>query len=136
MQEKLEKIIHLFYHNSYTCFVEKAVILNENLSSQWPGSKKLCFQFHGTKITKTYINRISIFLLSPNLLTMHSCTGEKNWEVKILRHPKTSSLLVIVMSCPQIGSLSSSTANQRAAQNNYRALGYQDLYFLNFVTCN
>ena len=40
------------------------------------------------------------------------------------------------MSCPQIGSLSSSTANQKAAQNNYRALGCQDLYFLNFVTCN
>ena len=45
------------------------------------------------------------------------------------------SLLVIVLSCPQIGSLSSSTANQRAAQNNYRALGCQNLYFLNFVTC-
>ena len=39
------------------------------------------------------------------------------------------------MSCPNIGSLSSSTANQRAAQNNYRAYGCQDLYFLNFVAC-
>ena len=28
-----------------------------------------------------------------------------------------------------------STANQRAAQNNYRALGCQDLYFLNFASC-
>ena len=57
--------------------------------------------------------------------------------IQILRHPKTGSLyvLVIVLSCPQIGSLSSSTANQRAAQNNYRSLGCQDLYFLNFVTC-
>ena len=62
-------------------------------------------------------------------------TGEKNEEVQILRHPKTGSLLVIALSCPQIGSLSSSTANQRAAQNNYRDLGCQDLYFLNFVTC-
>ena len=54
-------------------------------------------------------------------------TGEKNEEVQILKHPKTSFLLVIVLSCPQIGSLSSSTANQRAAQNNYRAWGFQDL---------
>ena len=53
----------------------------------------------------------------------------------MLTYPKTGSLLVIVLSCPQIGSLSSSTANQRAAQNNYRAFGCQDLYFLNFVTC-
>ena len=39
------------------------------------------------------------------------------------------------MSCPQIGSLITSTANQKAAQNNYRALGCQNLYFLNFVAC-
>ena len=52
------------------------------------------------------------------------------------RHPKTSSLLVIVLSCPQIDSLSSSTANQREAQNNYRALGCHDLYYLNFVASN
>ena len=45
-------------------------------------------------------------------------------------------LLVIVLSCPQIDSLSSSTANQRAAQNNYWAFECQDMYFLNFVTCN
>ena len=62
-------------------------------------------------------------------------TGEKIEEVQILRHPKTGSLLVVVLSCPQIGSLSSSTANQRAAQNNYQALGCQGLYFLNFVMC-
>ena len=37
--------------------------------------------------------------------------------------PKSSSLLVIVLSCPLIGSLSSSTANWRAAQNNYWTLG-------------
>jgi hypothetical protein len=36
-------------------------------------------------------------------------------EIKYRR----KSLLVIVLSCPLIGSLSSSTANQRAAQNNY-----------------
>ena len=53
-----------------------------------------------------------------------------------MRPPKPGSLLVIVLSCPQIGSLSNSTANQRAAQNNYWTLGLQDLYFLNFVTCN
>ena len=41
----------------------------------------------------------------------------------------------MVLSCPLICSLSSLTANQRAAQNNYRALGCQDLYFLNFVIC-
>ena len=40
-------------------------------------------------------------------------------RVQVLRHLKTSSLLVIVLSCPLIGSLSSSTANQRATQNNY-----------------
>ena len=57
-------------------------------------------------------------------------TGENFSEVQILRPPKPGSLLVIVLSCPQIGSLSSSTANQRAAQNNYRALGCQDLYNL------
>ena len=54
----------------------------------------------------------------------------------MLRPPKSGSLLVIVFSCPQIGSLSSSTANQRAAQNNHQALGWLDLFFLNFVTCN
>jgi hypothetical protein len=43
---------------------------------------------------------------------------------------------VIVLNCPLIGSLSSSIANQKAAQNNYRTLGFQDLYFLNFVTCS
>ena len=41
--------------------------------------------------------------------------------MQILRPRKTGSLLVIVLSCPLIGSLSSSTANQRAAQNNYYA---------------
>ena len=44
-------------------------------------------------------------------------------------------LLVIVLSCLQIGSLSSSTANQRAAQNNYWVLGCHNLYLLNFVSC-
>ena len=56
-------------------------------------------------------------------------------QVKYFKKYK-SSLLIIILSCPQIGSLSSSTANQRAAQYNYPALGCQDLYFLNFVTCN
>jgi len=65
----------------------------------------------------------------------HLCTGEKNQEVKILRHPKTSSSLVMVLSWLQIGSLSSSTANQRAAQKYFWALGCQDLYFLNSDTC-
>ena len=41
----------------------------------------------------------------------------------------------LLLSWPEIGSRSSSTANQRAAQDNYWALGCQDLYFLNFVTC-
>ena len=55
-------------------------------------------------------------------------------QVKKLRStnsetPKDRALLVIVLSCPHIGSLSSSTANQRAA------LGCQNLYYLNFVTC-
>ena len=63
-----------------------------------------------------------------------SGTGEKFSEIS-LGSPRPSALLVIFLSCPQIGSLSSSTANQRAAENNYRALGHQDLYFLNFVTC-
>ena len=49
------------------------------------------------------------------------------------KFPKSGSLVVIILTCPLIGSLSSSTANQRAAQNNYQALGCQDLYFLNFV---
>ena len=52
-----------------------------------------------------------------------------------MRPPQPSSLLVIFLSCPLIGSLSSSAANQRAAQNNYRALGIQDLFFLIFLTC-
>ena len=65
----------------------------------------------------------------------HLCTGEKNQEVKILRHPNTSSSLVMVLSWLQIGSLSSSTANQRAAQKYFWALGCQDLYFLNSDTC-
>ena len=51
-----------------------------------------------------------------------------------LRPPKTR-LFIIVLSCLLIGSLSSSKANQRVAQNNYQVLGFQDLYFLNFVTC-
>ena len=55
-------------------------------------------------------------------------------EKQILGHQKTGSLLVNVLSCPQIGSLSNSTANQSAAQNNYLALGCQDVYFLNVVT--
>ena len=59
---------------------------------------------------------------------------------KILRStntetPKAQLFINICLSCPLIGSLSSPTINQRAAQNNYQALGFQDLYFLNFVTC-
>ena len=53
----------------------------------------------------------------------HVSTDENFLEVQILRPLKTGSLLVIVLSCPQIGSLSSSTANQMAAQNDYRAFG-------------
>ena len=52
-------------------------------------------------------------------------TGEKVYEVQILVSPKSVSLLVIVLSCPLIGSFSSSTANQRAAQNNC----YKEPYF-------
>ena len=55
-------------------------------------------------------------------------------HVQILWPPNSGSLLVIVLSCPLIGSISSSTANQRAAQNNYQTLGFQNLYFLNCVT--
>ena len=61
-------------------------------------------------------------------------TGENFKKVQILRPPKPGSFLVIILSCPLIGSLNSSTANQRAAQNNYYALWFQYLYFLNFVT--
>ena len=56
------------------------------------------------------------------------------WRKKNKKYKsKTGTLLVIFLSCPQIGSLSSSTANQGTAQNNYQAC--QSLYFLNFVTC-
>ena len=50
-------------------------------------------------------------------------TGKKILRSANPETPKPGSLIVIVLSCPQIGSLSSSTANQRAAQNNYWALG-------------
>ena len=62
---------------------------------------------------------------------------ECRWKIlRVLRPPKLGSLWAIVLSCPLIGSLSSSTADQRAAQNNYWALGFQDLCFSNFVTYN
>ena len=62
-------------------------------------------------------------------------TGNKVLEVQILEPQSPALYIVIVLSCPLIGSRSSSTANQRAAQNNCRALGSQDLYFLKFFTC-
>ena len=46
---------------------------------------------------------------------------------KILRSTNPETLKVWLFIC--------STANQRATQNNYRTLGFQDLYFLNFFTC-
>ena len=49
-------------------------------------------------------------------------TGEKVEEAQNLRTPKSGSFLVIVFSCPLIGFLSSSTANQRVAQNNQYTL--------------
>ena len=52
-------------------------------------------------------------------------TGEKVKEVQILGPLKSGSLLVIVLSCPLIGSLSSSAVKQRPAQNNY----YTELEF-------
>ena len=71
------------------------------------------------------------------IIIVDDTTGEnfknyKSWD-------KSESLLVIVLSCPLIGSLSRSTANQEAAQNNYYTepdFGFCDLYFLNFFTCN
>ena len=55
--------------------------------------------------------------------------------MQILGSTKFNFSLVIVFSCPLIASLSSSTANQRAAQKDYQALGFQDLYCLTFFTC-
>ena len=78
-------------------------------------------------------NPICMYMISTSeVMTKYR---RKKLRSKILRDPKTGALLVIVLSCPQIGSTSSSTSNQRAAQNNHQALGSQDLYFLNFVTC-
>ena len=60
-------------------------------------------------------------------------TGEKVSEVQILGPPKSGSLLVIVLSCPLIGSLSSSTVTQRPAQDNYYTdpnFGVQEFVFL------
>ena len=48
----------------------------------------------------------------------------------ILRPPKSVSLFVVLLSCPYIGSLSSSTANQRAAKTNC----YAELQFQNFIS--
>ena len=47
------------------------------------------------------------------------------WKVLRSTNPETSKVWLFIRS----------TANQRAAQNNYQTLGFQDLYFLNFVTC-
>ena len=62
-------------------------------------------------------------------------TGEKKLRITNPETPKDRLFISNCFELPSIGSLSSSTANQRAAQNNYRALGRQDLCFLNFVTC-
>ena len=62
--------------------------------------------------------------------------GNKVLEVQILEPQSPALYIVIVLSCPLIGSRSSgATANQGAEQNNCRALGSQDLYFLKFFTC-
>ena len=68
-------------------------------------------------------------------ISYFSCTGKKILEVQILEPQSPALYIVIVLSCPLIGSRSSSTANQRAGQKNCRSLGSQDLYFLNFFTC-
>ena len=74
------------------------------------------------------ISHFSSLLYVLDLVQVTKFKKYKTWD------PKVRLYIVIVLSCPLIGSLSSSTANQRAAQNNYRTLGFQDLYFLNFVT--
>ena len=61
------------------------------------------------------------------------CTGTKILEIQILEPQSLTLYIVIVLSCPLIGSCNSSTANQRAAQNNCMALGSQDLYFLKYL---
>ena len=69
-----------------------------------------------------------------------SYTGNKVLEVQILDPQRPALYIVIVLSCPLIGSRSvvccGATANQRAAQNDCRALGSKDLYSLKFFTCN
>ena len=62
-------------------------------------------------------------------------TGNKILELQIMEPQSLALYIEIVLSCPFISSRSSSTANQRVAQNNYQGLGCQDLYFLNLVTC-
>ena len=52
MQEKLEKIIHLFYHISYTCFVGKALILNEICQVSDQAQKNCAFNFMVRKLQK------------------------------------------------------------------------------------
>ena len=47
-----------------------------------------------------------------------SSTGNEVFEVQILEPQSPALYVVCVLSCPLIGSCSSSTANQRAAQNN------------------
>ena len=61
--------------------------------------------------------------------------GNKVLEVQILEPQSPALYIVIVLSCPLIGSRSSSTANQRVDQNNCQTLGSQDLYFLKIFTC-
>ena len=106
-------------------------------------SLKVCTTFPLTPLIHNGTNvyfELSLFIKGHEIFSRNALkyfiAGKKIYEVQILRQPKISSLLVIVLSCPPIGSLSSSTTNQRAAQNNYRALGCQELYFLNSVTCN
>ena len=65
----------------------------------------------------TVVKQMKIIHMNGGFSQFFSRTGEKVQEVQIHGPPKSGFLLVIVLSCPIIGSLSSSTANQRAAQN-------------------
>ena len=47
--------------------------------------------------------------------------------------PKVHLYTAIVLCYPLIGCFATESANQRAVQNNYWALGYQNLYF--FILC-
>ena len=69
-----------------------------------------------------------------NLLVIFLITGNKVLEVQILEPQRPALYIVIVLSYSLIGSCSSSIA--KAAQNNCRTLGSQDLYFLKLFVCS